>query len=200
MEGRKMTTRTNKIIILGLIIVICVVLGNILIPKREHSTRPQDTNRKTEVTDDNSPGQIKSLLGGIGNETQPRPDEVYHTNDMPQTKAMSAAQTEYDPLLGEIATEIREKIKPIEWKKREFDGMPKRFSIEDFQKAKKLISRFNDNYTKINSFSFHETKRTVALVNDETTKASIEKRKAADNHSFDIEFTRDPLYVHRQQE
>lgn len=189
-----MTTRTNKIIILALIILICVVLGNILIPKREHSTPTQDTNTKAEVTVDNSAGQTKPVLGGKGNETQLRPVEVSQTSDVAQTKAKSAAQTKDEQLLEEIATDIIERLQPIDWKRREFDGKPEDFSQADFVIAKRVVSRYLDNFSQIDSISFHETKALTALVDNEFTKMFIEKSRAAGNHSFDIAVTRTPLH------
>jgi len=106
MEGYKTTTKTNIAIILIVVIIMCVVLGSILIPKREHSTSIQETNHKAEMSVDSAPKQIKPELDTKEKNRQPHPTEVL------QAETVRLEENEYDPLLGEISIDIVAAVSP----------------------------------------------------------------------------------------
>jgi hypothetical protein len=165
-EGLEMSAKVKKIVFFGAVIVICALLSSTLVNKQAPSSPVQEDRHETQA----------------------------RTTEVLQPKTNKEVTTEYDRLLEEVSTDIIERIQPITWYRQRFDGKAEGFSDEDLVKAKKIVSTYYNNFSKIKSIRFHELKATKALKDNRFTRFYINKRKSGDNYSRDIAITRDPLY------
>jgi len=95
----------------------------------------------------------------------------------------------------EAVEEITDKIKPVVWQQPDYSDLPKNLSGEDLETAKRLLSRFSENFSKIVSLSLHHEQKLTAVVDREYTRNALER---PGGFSYRVEYAASPFYFKMQ--
>jgi hypothetical protein len=174
----------NRTILSGVIVGVGILLGVALLYALKRSVAAPELRVEANKPEDSPP--------------QPKPsnENDKHIAAQTQPETERPKQILDNVSLDEIAQDVIEEVKALDWPGRvRFDGKALYFSAEDLEKAKRIVSRYFDNFSKIRSVTFKQCSTSEVLDDTQLTRSYAEKRIALDNSVMHIKAVRNPMYL-----
>ncbi|MHC4477350.1 MAG: hypothetical protein ACYTEL_17015 [Planctomycetota bacterium] len=179
----------NSVLVAGAVVLIAALLVGKLPYSKDRSICTQEPRRQEQTVNVKRP-PLKPSEKQVMSPSAPT---------QPADACDGSRTTEYVWPLEDLANEVIDEMRPLDWQRQRFDGRAEHFSKEDLRKARRIVSRYFDNFSKIRSIKFDQSKTCEFLVDNELTRSAISRKHTdAHNYTFRVEATRSPVYLRIQ--